>query len=334
MVSKNAALKSDKFLLPNLGVPGFCDPEKDLVAAPGASQDSWYVKGSFEADGKHIGFIWHQHLTGPVYFGEIVVMEGTENVWVPLTFDEQVAGENGASEKELHVRSSYGALKGGRDKMELAVSHDHGAVDLVLTPKSEVLYNGTTGYLALMTGSYQFAFPNMDVQGSVTIDGKTYQVPEGTTAWFDRQWSFTLSSDGLSHKAGKALPAWLWIGTPINEAGTAAISLWDVFKNGTRRSFATILDEEGLQYNVLAEVTYGGIWIHEGTGNSYPRTVDVSVPAVDLTLSFVAMIDEPVYDHGGGAISGAMSLSTMTGSYRGSPINSHYILEMIGNLCG
>lgn len=68
--------------------------------------------------------------------------------------------------------------------------------------------------------------------------------------------------------------------------------------------------------NVEAQVEYEQIWTHHGTGNSYPRKVHVAVPAADLTLSFVAMINEPVYDHGDGAISGAMSLSTMTGSYR------------------
>lgn len=339
MASVKAAPNPDKFNLPNLGVPIFADAERDLPTVPGTSQDSWYVKGHFEAEGKQIGFVWHQQTTGldpnaRASFGEVILTEGTENVWIPRTIDEPVGGDFGASGEVLHVWSSYGALKGGRDKMELAVSHDRGAMDFVLTPKSEVLYNGATGYLALMTGSYEFAFPNVDVQGTVTIDGKVYDVPEGSTAWFDRQWTTTFAPDSLSQQSDNPLPAWLWIGTPINEAGTAAVSLWDNFANGTRRTFATILDEGGLQYNVEAEVEYGEIYTHQGTGSSYPRKVHVAVPDADLTLSFTAMVDEPVYDHGKGAINGSMSLSTMSGTYRGSPIDGHYILEMVGNLCG
>jgi predicted secreted hydrolase len=332
------ALKPDKFRLRNLGVPIFVDVDKHLLAVPGATQDSWYAKATFEADDKQIGFLWHQHVNpagadAKTTFGEFVVIDGTDKVFIPIATDEPAVGGIGASETEVDVRSSLGALTGDRHELKLAVSHEGNAMDLEFSPR-EVLYNGTTGYLSLMTGSYQFAFPNMEVRGTVTIEGRQYEVPEDTTTWFDRQWSHTLAPDALSQQSSGPLPTWLWIGTPINDATTAAISLWDVFVDGTRRTFATILDEDGLQYNVVAEVTYDQIWTSELNGNSYPRELHVDVPAADLELSFTALLDEPAYDHGGGAINGAYSLSKMRGSFRGRPIDGHHILEMVGDLCG
>jgi predicted secreted hydrolase len=337
---------SDKFLLPNLGIPLFVDPEKNLPATPKASMDSWYVISTFEADGKQIGFEWHQGLiavneTLKVSSTEFLLMNGTDQVWIDNALDEPAVGEIGSSAEVCHVQSSFGTLKGGLDKLELALSVDRGGVDVVFTPKSEVLYNGTTGLVALLgyerdaallTGSYQFAFPNMDVQGTVTIDGDVHEI-QNATAWFDRQWGCG-SPEILDPKAGASTAAWLWIGTPLNEASTAAISLWDMFIDGTRRSFATILDEHGVQTNYLVNLGYEQIWTSERTGNSYPREIHVSVPSADLTMSFQAMFDEPEFDHGQQMINGCQSLSEMTGTYRGVPIERHVIVEMIGNLCG
>jgi predicted secreted hydrolase len=328
---------SDKFLLPNLGIPLFVDAEKNLPATPGASLDSWYVISTFEVDGKQIGFEWHQGVmavseTITVSSTEFLLMNGSDQIWIDNALDEPAVGEIGSSAEVCHVQSSFGTFQGDRDKLELALTVDRGGVDVVLTPKNEVLYNGTTGLVAMLTGSYQFAFPNMDVQGTITIDGKVHEI-ENATAWFDRQWGYS-SPEILDPKAGAATAAWLWIGTPLNEESTAAISLWDMFIDGTRRSFATILEENGVQTNHLVDLTYEQIWTSERTGNRYPREIHVSVPTADLTMAFQAMFDEPEFDHGQQMINGCQSLSEMTGTYRGVPIRRHVIVEMIGNLCG
>lgn len=80
--------------------------------------------------------------------------------------------------------------------------------------------NETTGYYYDMgekgMDNHQFSFPNMDVEGRFTINGKTHVI-KNTTAWFDRQWGVADTSDQLTKGKGMDRLSWLWIGFPMGE---------------------------------------------------------------------------------------------------------------------
>jgi hypothetical protein len=126
----------------------------------------------------------------------------------------------------------------------------------------------------------------------------------------------------------------LWCGAPLDETATAAISLWDVFEGGARRSSATILDEHGVQSNVVLDVRHERIWTSGRSGNSYPREVHIDGPAADLTLAFTAMLDKPEFEPNQQGLAACQGLCTMTGRYRGAPIDGHVIVEMVRNVSG
>jgi predicted secreted hydrolase len=205
---------------------------------------------------------------------------------------------------------------------------ENGKVDVVLKPRENALYNGTTGLLRFgpTYEFYGFAFPNMEIEGTVTIKGKEYRV-EHTTAWLDRQWGIEDASTMDREMA------WLWLGMTLNNDASEAVSLWDLYSPGERNAFATILTRNGTQVNVDADVTYDKTWTSSRSGNQYPGQVHIAIPTVDLDITLTALLDEPESVRSAGA-TGCQSLCAVKGSYKGTPINRHVIVEMIGDLCG
>lgn len=324
----------------NSGIPLFVNYMEDLPAKPKATADSWYVICNFESAGKQVGFEWHQMFMGSdtvqVNNTEFLLMEGTEKVWIDNAKTGPTSAIHGASDKELHVYSEFGSLRGDCKKMTLELEVENGRVDVVLTPRpNNVLYNGATGLLDLLnTDSYQFSFPNMEVEGTVTIRGKEYRVNH-TTAWFDRQWGFGSAEGLLAKSSDKSLkPAWMWLGMTLNDDASGAISLWDTYSGGKRNAFATILNRNGTQINVPADITYDRIWTSSRTGNQYPAGIHIAIPEEKLDITLTALLDEPEFVHNGGMTQGCQSICAVTGSYQGCPINRHVIVEMIGDLCG
>jgi predicted secreted hydrolase len=266
---------------PNQGVPLFVDVNKDLAPKAKAVLDSFYVNCSFEADGKQFGFEWHEIIyrlpQGNFTSTEFLLMNGSGDHFYPNTLSEPL-NKNSAPDGQLFVSSSLGELKGDQKAMSLRLHSAKGQVDVVLRPRKEVLYNGTTGLLNLGgSKSYEYAYPNMNVEGTVVINDREYKV-NNATAWFDRQWAGEPNADSGSDQMKIMSSSWLWLGMPLNEDMTAAISLWDLYVDDGRNACATILNKNGTQINVPASITYETIWTSAGSGFKYPRKVHVSIP--------------------------------------------------------
>lgn len=330
-----------KNFLPNNGVPLSVDYKKDLPAKPETSFDSWYVISDFECDGEKLGFEWHHQTInagpmGVINTAEFLLMNGTKNICFHNALTEPVSQKNGADVDKMRVYSSWGELSGDHNKMTLKIEVEDGELDVVLTPKKEVLYNGTTGLLHFIgADSHQFSFPNMDIQGTLIIKGKEYTI-KNTTAWFDRQWGYTSSDKEavIPMKPGVVQLSWLWLGMTLNDDNSEAISLWDSYGANGKNAFATILKKDGTQRNVLVDIAYDEIWTSEKSRKSYPRIVNISIPSEDLNLKLESMIDDPEFIRTGTELSGCQSLCNVTGSYRGKSIARNVVLEMIGDICG
>ena len=323
---------SRKNTLANSGIPLFIDHRLDLLAKPGHTGDSWYVKCSFEDQGKQVGFIWHQMIVdagpqGKLSNVDFLLMESTEQVVVEQMLTIPLSETSGASEKECYVYSPLGSLREDHQRFTLHLANEDGKVDVVLKPREEVLYNGATGLLkfGLFDQSYEYAYPNMEIEGMVTIKGKEYRI-HNTTAWLDRQW--VDMSVAVEHEA------WLWLGMTLNTDGSEAISLWDNYVPGKHNAFATLLMEDGTQLNVVADITYDNIWTSSHSGNHYPGQVHIALPEVDLDFTMTVLLDKPEFVRTQGGTSASETLYAVKGSYKGTPLNNVTILEMVGDLCG
>jgi predicted secreted hydrolase len=338
-LAAESQVQESKNSLPNRGVPLFVDISKDLVPKADAALDSYYVNCCFEADGKQLGFEWHEMIyrlpQGSFTSTEFLLMNGSENHFFPNTLSEPLKQNNSIPDGQLSIFSSIGELKGDQKEMTLRLQSDKGNVNVVLRPRKEVLYNGTTGLLNLAgSKSYEYAYTNMDVEGTVTIDGKEYKV-KNATAWFDRQWSGAPEavSDGDSMKIISS--SWLWLGMPLNEDLSAAVSLWDLYADGGRNTFATILNKNGTQINIPANISYADIWTSSKSGNKYPGKVHVTIPEEELDFTLEALITNPDFVHSDGkGVPGCQVLCNAKGTYQGKAFNRTVIVEMIGDLCG
>lgn len=200
----------------------------------------------------------------------------------------------------------------------------------------DVLYNGTTGYLDFFGGSYQYSFPNMIVNGTVTIDGERFSV-DNATAWMDRQWTAKGKDGATMNFAPRTREefkqSWLWIGLPFGEH--EAISLWDAYTSDEgRHCFATVLREDGTQVNTLMEVTYGDVWISDVTGSHYPLNFSINVPTEDIQLTCHSLIDNPELAHERSGMYASKAFCSVEGHFRGIPVKRCVPVEMVGNLCG
>lgn len=328
-----------KNLYENQGIPLYVNAKKDLPAQKNAGIDSWYVISNFECNGEQLGFMWHQQIidagpAGRFNTAEFLLMNGNKNIWSNNSIAVPVSEQTGADYDKMRVYSSLGELEGDTSRMTLKLQVEDGALDVVLTPKKEVLYNGTTGMLQFLgdIDSRQFSFPNMGIEGTFTLRGTEYKI-QNATAWFDRQWGFS-GNPNTGDATGMAKTSWLWLGMALNADNSGAISLWDSYGKDGRFAFATILNKNGTQVNVVADITYDKIWTSEKTGNTYPAVVNISIPTEDLQMTLTSLIDKPEFSREGNDIAGCQSFCKVTGSYKGEPIDRCVILEMVGDLCG
>ena len=324
----------------NLGIPLSVNVKRDMPAVKNGSFDSWYVICNFEAEGQKLAFEWHQQQfkTGPIgrmVSAEFLITNGTQNVCKHNAITEIESPKAGASGDRLHVWTKWGGLDGDEKRMTLKLQAGSEAVDVVLIPTDQVLYNGTTGLLHFGSNdSYEFAFPNMKIEGTLTYEGKPYKI-ENATAWFDRQWGFDVSKEEtVTKQRGMFQQSWLWLGMVLNDENDEAISLWDAYLKEGRHTFATFIHADGTQNNTLAEVEYEDIYISDKSGNRYPRIFNIRVPQEDLDIRLESMITDPEFYREKMGLSGCQCLCRVTGTYKGQKIEKDNVVEMINNVCG
>jgi len=328
-----------KNLMTNNGFPMSVNVLEDLKPVQRAQIDSWYIKTEFEADGKQLGFTWH-HMVQP-YGNEIkisaesLLMDATDDIWLNNKILSSMNDENGVASDRMHCFSSWGDFSGDMNHMTLDLKIDESEIHMNFIPNGEILYNGGTGLIEFgSTGSYQYSFPNMKMEGTFILQGHEYKV-KNAHAWFDRQYGMPTSRpEGFEFAPGKS--SWLWIGLSPLKNGRGAVSLWDVYGPAERYAFGTFLHQDGVMTNASADITYDDIWTSERTGHSYPNTINISIPAedFDVKLTCLASGQDAEFVHEVKLLSGCQCLYHISGTYKGEKIDCSVDAEMIGNLCG
>ncbi|MCR5788867.1 MAG: carotenoid 1,2-hydratase [Lachnospiraceae bacterium] len=335
-----------KNLLKNSGFPYSVDVASWLKPIKNSCTDSWYVKAEFQVEGQQYGFTWHEGTTlmpDPQDPSKQVTIISAESLFMDVEKDLFISNEitalpdekNGVDPDCMRVYSKWGELSGDEKKMRLDLVIDDNEVHVDLEFNNEVMLNGGIGLIEFGSeSSYEYAFPNMKMEGTVKIQGREFKI-ENAYAWFDRQVGLINQKDEPRLlEAGRS--CWMWIGMPRLNGDRGAISLWDVYNPGRRNAFATVIHEDGTERNVNCDITYDNIWTSETTGFSYPRTVNVDMPEEDIHFTMTCMSggtnQEFVREPKG--LSGCQCLYRTVGSYKGIPIDRAANVEMIGDLCG
>lgn len=326
-----------KNLLPNNGVPMFADPVVDLPGKGSIMMDSFYFNSAFELDGQILGVQWHQQTMktplGAFVMAEFAVSDGTAHDYSPHATVVRYGKKAGADRDKLRVFSPLGIVEGNEKAFTAKLSDGDCSVDLTFEIQPQVLYNGTMGMIRFLgTDSYEFAYPNMNMSGTIRFRGKEYIVRD-QKAWFDRQWSFEPKGDeSVVPMGGKKLLSWLWIGMNLTDDGTESVSLWDAYGARGKNSFATIVTADGINTNYLMDITYEDLWTSQKTGNTYPRAVKVAIPEADLFFVCKSLIDNP--ESVSKMVSGCQDIVSVTGTYRGKELHRVVGMEIVSDLCG
>lgn len=323
--------------LTNKGIPLFVDKDKDMPGREGATFDSFFVDFEFEAeDGNRYGVVWHMQSQFGRFITAQVLLADPANAKYDNTGIAVEADDNTyISNSKLECVSSIATLTGNSREMHLKFEVENASGEFTLRPRETVLYNGTTGLLLFLSSmdNHQFAFPNMDVEGTLILNGTEHKV-RNTTAWFDRQWGFADTSHDLLEGNGMNRLSWLWIGFPLNEAKTEAISCWDSYARDGRYAFATICNENGTQTNHKMEVTYKDIWTGKRSGASFPGAVHVSIPTAEIDFEMTVLPGNPEFYHPENGLCGFEALCKIDGTYKGDRIDRYCFLEIVGDCCG
>lgn len=330
----------NKNQMKNLGIPLSVNVKRDMPAVKNGSFDSWYVICNFESEGQKFAFEWHQQEMkfGPIgrmVTAEFLITNGTRDICKHNAITVKEGIKAGASSEKLHVFTQWGGMDGDETKMTLKLNAGTEAVDVVLVPTNQVLYNGTTGLLHFGSNdSYEFAFPNMAISGTLTFEGKSYEI-KNATAWFDRQWGYELSkTESVGKQKGMFQQSWLWLGMVLTDTLDESISLWDAYLKEGRHTFATFIHADGSQNNTLAQVSYEDIYTSKKSGNKYPRIFNIKVPQEDLDIRLESMITDPEFYREKMGLSGCQCLCHVTGTYKGKKVDKDNVVEMINDVCG
>ncbi len=177
--------------------------------------------------------------------------------WSGASADDPTVGTAHASTQDTAVTLQDWSLKrnsqGESGKLIAQIRANNFALDLQLLPTQPVLLQGKQGLSRkgpdAEQASYYYSQPQLQVQGTITLQGKQHSVRAGSTAWLDHEWSQALLHPdavgwdwiGINLLDGSALTAFrlrtqagqaLWSGGSHRSAPSSSSQATQIFEHG------------------------------------------------------------------------------------------------------
>lgn len=310
------------------GIPAMVNPAEDLLAQDPGPEQGWfesiYFTSELEADGRNIGVLLHT-LTMPKVFGPIIIFSVTDettglhkNHMVRVSPDEYSWGKT-----EFSITAPGLKWTGDDQKMSVSFEAPWGGIDFLLEARGPALSYGGTGVFPLLGEiNFEFALPNMATTGILTVEGEAVRV-EGRS-WLDRQWGTITPRPSLR---------WTWMNLIMPNGDVVAI--WNALDAQAEDSWATILRKDGSHEVVAVEPLARGaetFWTSEQTGQRYPTSWRVLIPAVnaDLTVNITGTDGQESFLPGG-HMARLEATAAFSGMYRNESVSGRNYVEMIGD---
>ena len=278
---RNASSRPHNASRPNQ--PMYIDPAADLAPKKGVIADSFFVTSNLKSEDHEFGILAH-YMKLPFNNGpSIAITDVTDGKYY---LDEAKGGKISGTGNGFEVKSDTLQWTANEQTMTIkgTMSSGEGSFDLTIKRQGPVLaYNGT-GYFPLIdegTPTWEFAYPVMETSGTVTVNGKTYDVTGNS--WFDRQWFKSMGSDvRLGSKPGNT--HWTWLSISLSNGNVVAV--WDPV-NKSERCWANILHPDGTL--TIADVeplsqNASDLWVSTKSGISWPSKWTVKIPGVQADL--------------------------------------------------
>lgn len=316
---------------PNLGMPLFVDPAKDLAPqtlkpdVPGA--DSWFLVSNVTAGDREFGLLLHYVTRGA---GEerstiSVIDVGADRFMTDITHRGAIT----QTDAGFQFESGNIRWAASDHEMQATASSADRAFQIELTArrKGPVFAYNATGLIPLFgrdIANWQYAFPVMETTGSLVIDGERHEI--SGTSWFDRQWGPLPVEQLLNGKA-----RWLWVCARLSNGD--ALALWSTTAERAY-DWITILQPDG-SYTVTAVqpvIDKGtGLWTGTKSGRKWHSRWTIAIPGKDTVLNVaLTNLDQeivpPADDNlAGPAIEGAVNLE---GTLNGMSVTGKGFIEI------
>ncbi|GGP13481.1 hydrolase [Nonomuraea glycinis] len=308
------------------GIPAMVDPTADLGAqTPGPEArwaDSIYFTSQVKADGHDVGLLVHT-INVPNGFGRLVSFAVTDvttgwykNYMLGVDPDDYHWSTTG-----LDISAPGLRWTGNAQKMSVSLTVPWGSLDVTLTSRGPVLYYGGTGVFPILGDTnYEYAFPDMQTTGTLTIDGKAQRVTG--RSWLDRQWGPTPDDPSLR---------WTWMSLNLPNGDTVAI--WDTLTSTGENSWATVVRRDGSHEVVAVEPVAeraDQFWTSPVSGQKYPTRWRINIPALSthLTVTITGTDDQEFAQGENGRLE---ATAAFTGTYKNTKVSGKNYVEMIGN---
>jgi predicted secreted hydrolase len=237
----------------NAGRPTFVDLASDQGRHVEPHAEIWYVTCRLDGPDRELGtqLILTTSPSGHVFtsVSMLDVSTGSRSHATTRHRAVDVHLANGT----LDLRTPNATLSGSTGELRLhgATGDDH--FDLTLERRGPVLYNGGTGQFPYFHGpTFQYAFPDLAVTGTVVLDGVATEVTGG--GWYDRQWAASRDAFGTAN-------AFAWFGLCLG--GGDSISLWDTADG---QVWATVVHPDGTHTVTAVEATTEGDFAASASG--------------------------------------------------------------------
>lgn len=318
------------------GPSPFVDAAADINLKPEMAGNSWFWVGHFDSAGHTLNFMYHVSVLCisqllPVKMINSVLSITDETGKIYRHEDRFYKAKNGEVANEgFGIRTAQDTAEGSLDNMHIASKMKDGAVDITMRGKGYPLYNLCTGYFDIAgLPNYQYSFPSMEAEGTITLDSVQY--PVSGMVWFDRQFAHKPKGrklgDGYNCK-------WVWMNIRFDNDDDV-ISLFGVTELATQKEncWATVLHPDGTQAGAGVDPMNASsfdVWESPVTNMKYPTGWKVVIPEWDSRLEVKSVMDEQEIAAENAAGRKYEGASRIHGTYKGKQVTGYCCLELVG----
>lgn len=303
----------------------------------------WYYTGNLEGeDGRHWGFqltFFRRSLTAEpqqrssnwaaenIYMAHFALTDvGGNKFYAFDRFTRDGAGLAGADHAPFHVwTGSWQASGDPETGTRLQASADNVAIDLVARSTKPPVLQGDNGLSQKSSGvgnaSYYYSLTRMATEGTITVDGTTYNVAGST--WKDREWSTSVLEQ---NQVG-----WDWFALHLDD-GRDLMYYQIRLADGTIEplSSGTLVAADGSTTRIARDEMQIEVldrWPSPRSGAEYPSRWRVRVPTQGLDLAIDPYVADQELPFSVTYWEGAVRVD---GTSNGEPSTGNGYIEMTG----
>lgn len=307
------------------------DLEKSLPMNRTVNDNSWFAFGRFEVERGHfVNFLFHIMSMKLPAVGEVVQSlvtifdETTGNYYAKDHLHPGRKVKIDADSFRLEV--PCGTMSGDWNTMRIKFEEGGFQADITAFAVHYPILIGANSIIDMCDMCiHEYSVPRMRVTGTLTMDGKAYDISEKGFVWFDRQWQ------NINYL--KSTMKWTWLSISLDNG--EIYSIFDTDLPGWEDNVLAVLCPDGTQKNCrhfkpLAQQETEH-WRSPASKQNYPVRWELDIDELELKLSVVPLKKEQEIVSVLGELNKYEGCCTVEGTRAGKPVKGTALVELIGH---